>query len=192
MSTSTTDRTVSRRTALAGLGAGGLGLALTATPRLVAAQDTAAEMAKHPILGVWNVTTPNGPNVASFFADGTAVTALPTTSAGPQGVQFVSALVGTWEPISARGIHFTAVLLQSDANGTYTGSVTIDGHPVVSEDGQTLVDDAPETTVTIRDAAGTIVAVIPGTPTVHATAIRMGVGAPGFPAATPGTATPAP
>jgi len=149
-------------------------------------------MATYPIVGVWNVKATPGPNVAVFFADGTAIFALPTSSAGPQGVQFVSALVGTWEPVSARGVHFTSVQQISDANGTYTGSATVDGHPVVSEDGQTLLDDAPETTVTIRDAAGAIVTVVPGSQTTpNATAIRMGVGTPGFPEGTPTAGTPA-
>jgi hypothetical protein len=143
-------------------------------------------MAGHPIVGVWNVKAAPGPNVAAFFADGTTILALPTTSTGPQGVQFVTALVGRWEPISAQGVHFTAVQLISDVNGTYTGSATVDGHPVVSEDGQTLSDDAPDTEVTLRDAAGTIVAVLPG----PATAVRMGVGEPGFPEGTPTVGTP--
>ena len=45
-----TESTVSRRTALAGLGAGGLGVALAATSaRHATAQD--AEMANHPLVG---------------------------------------------------------------------------------------------------------------------------------------------
>jgi hypothetical protein len=187
MTTSLIPESVSRRAALAGLGAGSLGLVLAATSEPVAAQDaTPVPMAGHPIVGVWNVKAAPGPNVAAFFADGTAILALPTTSVGPQGVQFVTALVGRWEPVSARGVHFTAVQLISDLNGTYTGSATVDGHPVVSEDGQTLSDDAPDTAVTIRDAAGTVVAFLPG----PATAVRMGVGAPGFPEGPPTGGTP--
>jgi hypothetical protein len=187
MTTSLRPESISRRAALAGLGGGGLALALAVTSEQAAAQDaTPFPMTGHPIVGVWNVKAAPGPNVAAFFADGTAILALPTTSIGPQGVQFVTALVGMWEPITTRGVHFTAVQLISDINGTFTGSATVDGHPVVSEDGQTLSDDAPETAVTIRDAAGTTVAVIPGL----ATAVRMGVGRPGFPEATPIAGTP--
>ncbi len=190
MTTSRTTAAVSRRTALAGLGAGGLGLALAASARPAAAQDAASEaMASHPIVGVWNVAGPGGPDIAVFSADGTNMHALPTASAGPQGVQFVSALIGTWEPIGPRTVHFTAVQQISDANGAFVGTVTIDGHPTVSEDGQTLRDDAPESTMTIRDAAGTVVDVITGGPPV--TGVRMGVGAPGFPEGTPTAATPA-
>jgi hypothetical protein len=60
-------------------------------------------------------------------------------------------------------------------------------------EGQTMVDDAPETTITVRDAAGNVVDVakpFPGSP--QATGIRMGVGAPGFPEATPTAGTPTP
>lgn len=42
---------LTRRTALAGLGAGGLGLALAVHP--AAARDSTAEMANHPIVGTF-------------------------------------------------------------------------------------------------------------------------------------------
>ena len=48
MTTSTHQPSVSRRTALAGLGAGGLGLALAATARRAAAQDAATDLAEPP------------------------------------------------------------------------------------------------------------------------------------------------
>jgi hypothetical protein len=188
--TRSTNRSVSRRTALAGLGATGLGAALVARGGSAAAQDAAAKMANHPIVGVWMVTA-LGPNLAVFSADGTNIQGVPTAQAGPQGVTFTGAQVGTWEPISDRGIHFTGVQLQTDADGNYVGSVTIDGYPVVSEDGQTLVDDSPETTITFRDAAGTVVNVVkPATAGARATGVRMGVGSPGFPTGTPTAGTP--
>jgi hypothetical protein len=75
MTTSTTGQSVSRRTALAGLGAGGLGVALAATARSAAAQDAATEMAKHPIVGGWKgINAPIDPiatTYALFHADGT-------------------------------------------------------------------------------------------------------------------------
>jgi hypothetical protein len=116
---------------------------------------------------------------------------VPAASAGPQGVTFTGAQVGTWAPIDERAIHFTGVQLHTDASGAFTGTVTIDGHPRVSEDGQTLIDDSPETTVTIRDAAHNIVTVLTGADLgPPATGVRMGVGAPGFPEGTPSAATP--
>jgi hypothetical protein len=177
---------LSRRKAVAGLGAGGLGVALAA--RGASAQDATAEaMANHPILGAWMATTMFGPAPSIFFADGSVVITVPVTQAGPQGVTFVSSEVGRWEPVGARGVHFTAVQLHSDAAGVYTGSVTIDGHPVVSEDGQTFLDESPESGPTIRDAAGTVLRVVRDGPRV--VGVRMGVGNPGIPA--PGPATPA-
>ena len=153
---------------------------------------TADALASHPIVGVWMVATPTGPAWAVFSADGANIQGVPTAQAGPQGVTFTGAQVGTWEPDGDRRVHFTGVQLQTDANGTFTGTVTIDGHPRVSDDGQAFIDDAPETTITIRDAANTILDVIkpfPGGP--PATGVRMGVGAPGFPEGAPAAGTPA-
>ena len=190
MSTSKTTQAVSRRAALAGLGAGGLGLALAATQAASAQDATPDARAGHPIVGVWNVVTPNGPAPGVFSADGTCVIAVPAPQTGPQGVTFVSTQLGVWEPVSERGIHFTSTQLHSDANGTYTGSVTVDGYPVVSEDGQTILDDLSQTVATIRDAAGAIVQQIPGAGSPPVIGVRMAVGSPGFPVGTPAAATP--
>lgn len=182
---------VSRRTALAGLGVGGLGIALTATTRQASAQEATPDaIAGHPIVGVWNVITPGGPSLGVFLPDGTNIQGIPATQTGPNGVEFVSAQVGRWEPIDARGVHFTSTQLHSDATGAFIGSVTIDGYPVVSEYGRTLRDDQSRSVVTIRDAAGAVLRQVPGTGSPPVTGIRMGVGAPGFPEGTPAAATP--
>src|SRR4051794_39644261 len=69
--TANTERTVTRRTALAGLGAGGLGVALATTTRHASAQDTAAAMAHHPLVGTWlSGTTPNDISLNYWGADG--------------------------------------------------------------------------------------------------------------------------
>jgi hypothetical protein len=186
MTTSRTENSISRRTALAGLGATSLGLALAATTRDASAWAAAPAMANHPIIGAWLVTTAIGPSLAVFSADGINIQGVPTAQAGPQGVTFTGAQIGTWEPVDERGIHFTGVQLQTDANGAFVGTVTIDGHPQVSEDGRTIVDDSPEDRITLRDAAGNVVDVItpyPGSP--RTIGVRMGVGAPGFPEGTP-------
>jgi hypothetical protein len=198
MTTSNTGQSVSRRAALAGLGASGLGLALTATVRQASAQDaTPNALANHPLTGSWlamaNPPLPEDPQVAVpslFSADGSVLLMFPLTQAGPQGVQFNSAYVGTWEADSERRGHFTAVQLLSDAAGTFLGSVTVDGYPEVSEDGLTFIDDGSKVIVTIRDPAGAIVQQFPGAGGRPVTGIRMGPGAPGFPEITPGTATP--
>lgn len=181
---------VSRRTALMTLGAGGAGLAVAATSRHVFAQDSTSDMANHPIVGTWNVTTPNGPSLAVFFADGTNIQSLPITQAGPNGLEFVSAQVGIWEPVSERGIHFTGVQWHTDAEGNYVGSVTIDAYPVVSEDGLTLYDENTKSGPVIRDASGVIVADLRGAGGPPATGVRMGAGNTGFPDAGAAGATP--
>jgi hypothetical protein len=193
MSTSNTGRIVSRRTALAGLGASGLGLALAATTRHAAAQDAAPDdLAGHPMVGAWLVAGPRGPSMTIVHPTGTWMDAGLAAAPGPTGTTFNSTAVGTWEPYGERGIHFTAVVSQTDANGVFVGSLTIDGHPTASADGTTFSDNDPETTLTLRDAAHAVVEVLApwqadaGAP--PRTGVRMGVGAPGFPA---GTATPA-
>jgi len=60
----------------------------------------------------------------------------------------------------------------------------------VSEDGLTLLDDQLQGTITLRDAAGAIVQEFPAAGDPPVTGVRMGVGAPGFPEAAPGAATP--
>ena len=110
-------------------------------------------------------------------------------------MQFNSAYVGTWEPDGERRGHFTAVQLLSDAGGAFLGSVTVDGYPVFSDDGQTLVDDGSKVMVTIRDPEGAVVQeVLPsGAPVGRpVTATRMGPGSPGFPTNAAAAATPAP
>ena len=80
MTTHRPDSIVSRRAALAGLGAGGIGLALAAAPRPVAAQDATAEMAAHPVVGLWQfdgaLDPAQGPSPGFeiFHADGTYTT----------------------------------------------------------------------------------------------------------------------
>ena len=189
---------ISRRSALAGLGAGGLGVALAATARQTSAQGVKPDaLARHPLTGTWlamaNPPLPDDPQVAApslFGADGSVLLMFPLTQAGPQGVQFNSPYVGTWEADGDRRGHFTAVQVLSDANGTFLGTVTVDGYPVVSEDWQTFIDDGSKVMVTIRDPAGAVVQQFPGFGRRSITAIRMGPGSPGFPQGTGTAATP--
>jgi hypothetical protein len=179
---------LNRRSAVGAIGAAAAALGLTTPDRSATAQEASPDAkATHPIVGAWMVMAPTGPALAVFSADGTNIQGVPTAQAGPQGVTFTGAQVGTWEPMDERRVHFTGVQLLTDATGAFVGSVTIDGHPQVSDDGHSIVDQAPETTITIRDAAHNVVEIItpyPGSP--PATGVRMGVGAPGFP---DGTAT---
>jgi len=106
-----------------------------------------------------------------------------------QGVEFVSPYAGTWEAESDRRGHFTATQLLSDARGAFLSSVTVDGYPEVSEDGESFVDDGSRVIVTIRDVTGAIVpAAWDRCPT--GTGIRMAPGVPGFPQGTLAAGTP--
>jgi len=188
MSMPNTRDSVSRRTALAGFGAGGLGLALTAaTARHASAQDTAGDLAGHPNVGVWMVDSPIGRAIAVYAADGSVITALAATQAGPAGVTYSSTQIGTWEATGERGTHLTVVQLLSDGAGAYAGSVTVDAFQEVSEDGQTWMSGAGST-ITIRDATDNVVQEIADPPPAVGT--RMSVGNPGFPAGAPAAASP--
>jgi len=179
---------LSRRTALGGVGVAAAALSLGHLDRAAAQETTPSAMANHPIVGAWMVTTPAGPSMAVFFADGINIQGLPASQTGPFGVSFVSPQVGTWEPTGPRSVHFTGVQFHSDANGILVGTVTIDAYPTVSEDGQTLLDDNPESGPTIRDATGNVIDVLKGGPPV--TAVRMSVGSPGLAMGTPVPGTP--
>jgi hypothetical protein len=189
MPTSATAASVSRRTALTAIGGGGLGLALAAHGQRAAAQeDPPPALAGHPQVGVWMVDSPIGRAIAVYAADGSVVTALAASQAGPQGVTFSSTQIGTWESTGERGTHLTVVQLLSDGSGAYAGSVTVDAYQEVSEDGQTWMSGAGST-ITIRDAADNVIQEIADGP--PAMGVRMGPGAPGFPEGTPTAATPA-
>jgi hypothetical protein len=108
MRTSSTASVVSRRTALAGFGAGALGLAL-ATRRIAAfAQDATPAAAPprkgHPLVGAWEVTesdeqpVPAAATYAIFDADGTWLHYGGRSLYG--GVGFLA--IGAWRPTGAR------------------------------------------------------------------------------------------
>jgi hypothetical protein len=153
----------------------------------VSARQAASSLAGHPMAGVWLAMANQAPGapqvpVPSFLgADGTVLLVFPLTQVGMQGVEFVSPYTGTWEADSDRRAHFTAVQLHSDASGAFLGSVTVDGYPEASADGQTFTDDNSRVMVTIRDATGAVVQQMSGAGAPAVTGIRMAPGAPGFP-----------
>jgi hypothetical protein len=161
MTTPRATDSLSRRTALAGIGAGGLGLALAAVPRLVAAKDI--DMASHPIVGTWLAgRAPNDISAPHWGADGIMATNNPTVGVGADGqITYSDSSMGSWVPVSERGIHFVFTNRTYDATGALTGYFTVEGFPVVSEDGMSFWDDGTQAFVTIRDAGGTVVQVIP-------------------------------
>lgn len=161
-------------TVAAGLGIGHRGLP-------AAAQAEPASLADHPLVGVWLVMNPE-PGFVTFAADGSVSQEFPAVQVGEVGAEFVSSGIGVWEPIGERTGHFTAVHLRSDAAGSFLGSVAIEGHLDVSEDGQRWVEDWSDgSTVTMRDAANGIVAVVGDPGFEPIVGVRMAPDDPGFP-----------
>lgn len=193
LSTPTEKPALTRRTALAGLGAGGLGLTLAT--RGTAAQDAPVDLSGHPMAGMWLVTVPGVPapsETANMSADGTVVQFGQVVGVGPDGaLQFTSPGSGVWEPDGDRGLHFTVVRSLTDATGVFVGTTTVDGYPVASEDGLTFSDDGSRVRVTIRDAAGAVTAVLGEDGSLPpVSGVRMAPGNPGFPDGAAPAATP--
>ncbi len=187
---------LSRRAALAGLGASGLTLI---GHRIAGATGQAGgPLADHPLAGLWlamsNPLLPDSPQVPTpslFGVDGSVHLYFGVTQAGPNGVLFGTTAAGTWEADSDRRGRFTAVQVLSDSDGNFVGTVTINGFPEVSEDGQTFIEDFSRAIVVIRDATGAVVQTQgPGADVEPITANKMGVGSPGFPEGTPESGTP--
>ena len=168
---------LNRRAALTGAGAAAA-LSLGQLDRAAAQEATPDALANHPNVGVWMIDSPIGRAIAVYSEDGSVVTALPATQAGPQGVTFSSTQVGAWEATGERSTHLTVVQLLSDGAGAFAGTVTVDAHQTVSADGQSFTSEAGSS-VTIRDAADTVVDVMTDFP--PARGVRMGVGSPGLP-----------
>ena len=184
--------TISRRTALAGLGAAGAGLALAATVHPAAAQEATPEaMAAHPIVGSWRVSlTVDGAMdqdaaLDTFTADGTVIASVKPVSPAPPGAPFAqifaSLMHGTWTVVGPNQVAFTIVRLQTDEKGNYLGTVTVPAVLDVRSDGQGL---SGSFTYAVADPAGKVVAT--GTGTAEGTRIAiepMGVPSAGTPPA---------
>ena len=149
---------ISRRTALAGLGAGGIGLALAATARPVSAQDV--DMANHPMVGTWlSGRAPNDIGVAHWGPDGNMTFNVgPVVGEGPGGALIYNdPNMGSWVPVSARGIRFFFTQRAYDAAGAFLGYGSVEGYPVASEDGMSFWDDGTQVVVELRDPNGVVV-----------------------------------
>jgi hypothetical protein len=176
VTSSDTKRSVSRRTALAGLGAGAAGLALATTVRQAAAQDaTPAPTAGHPIVGTWVIdrdvtSTTEVPVVVVFTADGGFIDP-------GQGV------AGVWEPTGPRSAAKTIIPFVDGGAGGYA---VVRATWEVDETGDTMSGPA---SVTVVAPDGTVVAT--DELTSRATRLRVdpmanaGTALTGFPTWTP-------
>jgi hypothetical protein len=150
MTTSTTGPIVSRRSALAGLGAGSLGLALAATARQATAQEaTPYPTAGHPMVGTWIVdrnpdAAADPPTVVVFTADGVWIDPLVGAA-------------GAWQATGPRSAAWTLVGYDQGSGGYFVVRTAAE------------VDDAGTSyaglnTVTIVAPDGTVLAAMQGTP----------------------------
>jgi hypothetical protein len=180
---------LNRRTALAAAGAAATLLSLGHQDPAAAQAATPTAMAAHPVVGAWLVMTPPPPSPVTFAADGLVTLGGPVNYVDPAlGITFQTAALGVWEPTGERSVRFTAVQTLTDANGTFLGTITIQGRPSVSADGQILTDNDPESRLTMRDATNAIVSEIGGPVGVMGT--RISPSAIVFPEATPEAGTP--
>ena len=190
MPTQPTDRSLSRRTALAGLGATGLGLALGSSA--TAQEASLSDLAGHPLTGTWAVMTPGGVVPQIHGADGSLIAAFPPNYVDPAlGLTFQGPALGRWEADGERTGHFTFIQALSDANGTYVGTFQLADELEVSADGQTW-SGATSAHIIVRGAANNILVdeEIPLDPPVTASRIGATGDSIVLPVATP-AATPA-
>ena len=179
MTTPISDSAVSRRTAMAGLGAAGLGIALAASPHGASAQDaTPMAMAGHPLVGTWIVirdveSTNASPSIVVYSADG-------GLSDPSQGV------AGSWMATGPRSAAWTLVDFL-DGDGGY---VVVRSTGDVDEGDNSL--DSPYT-FTVVGADGTVLASGPGMSRYTRLPIEPmeagGTGLAGFPTWTPAPPT---
>ena len=184
---------VSRRAALAGLGAGGLRATLAATAGHAAAQEGDGDLAGHPLVGTWAVQTPGGIVPQIHAPDGSVVAAFPPNFLDPVlGLTFQGTALGRWEAAGERIGRFTALQALSAADGTYVGSFLLAAAVEVSADGRTWSNAGLEARVVLRDAANTVVVDEALPADLRVTATRMGATAESvvLPVAAPGDATP--
>jgi hypothetical protein len=203
MSTSRATSNLTRRSALAGIGAGGFGMALGSSAS-AAAKTAAISTAGHPGVGTWLLMSPGTsatPTILMLTADGLAMScgmvnhvkvaaispagypggAMGAAAHGP--VIFSSPSMGFWEATSDRELHVTLTAIETDGDGAFTGTTTVESFPVLGEDGMSFTDDGLRTSATARDATFSVVAAVTGG-SLALTAHRLAAGAAGFPVAT--------
>lgn len=154
MTTQSSSQLVSRRSTLAVLAGGGLGLAITAAGRSATAQDATSEMATHPVLGTWAVAfEPAKPAqhvvLITFHADGSMVWSHPFGGIG----------IGVWTATGDRAVDsMTRFQNIADTAGAYVPGTVTTWSSFTVEDDDTLSERA---VVEVRDAQGAVVATFP-------------------------------
>lgn len=199
-------RSLSRRSAVASLGAGSLGALFAANALAAPSAEIGGSggggtgsLANHPLVGLWLalVEVPSNPGVSVavptlFAADGSAVLFYPATEVADHGVQVKGAAVGTWEATGSRSGHFTAVQALSDMDGAYLGTVTVDGYPEVDEKGDAFAVNSALERMTVRNAQNVVTSRLSGSIANPMHGARMKPGFGGFPQDDSGDLPPVP
>lgn len=189
------EHTLTRRSALAGLGAGSLGLlfgtsAAVAAPTVETGGSGSGEVvnaANHALTGRWlsRVALPSRPDVAvavpTFFGtDGTVMMIFPGMEAEKRGIQVRGVALGCWDAVSADLGHFTAVQVLANLEGSYIGTVTIDGYAQIDEDGTGFTVRSEDNLFVVRDQADAVIEQLVASADYPMSGFRMRVGNAGF------------
>jgi hypothetical protein len=123
------------------------------------------------------------PHPLTAFSDGAKNAA--ASPAAVASVVFSSPSIGAWEATSDRSIHLELTPIDTNADGAFTGTLTVDTYPVVHVDRMSFADDGFRTRVTARDASGAVASVKGGAVgqapiATPLTALHMGGGQSGF------------
>ena len=126
---------ISRRTALAGLGAGGLALAVATTARPAGAQESATP----PFVGLW--TQEKSADLPPGFVNFTAIHADGTISSIHS---FAGPGVGAWQATGERTADWTIKFLNlaGEPGGYVSGIVTARSSLAIAADGNSITEDA--------------------------------------------------
>jgi hypothetical protein len=152
--TSQTGHPISRRSALAGLSAGGIGLALANSARSTAAQDATTPAGMAPIVGMWQWNSspdrPEPQTFALFQSDGTYLEWNPVAGVA----------IGIWRQTGDLTYDLLFIFPDTDPTfenwgpGTATFTITLE----MDESGNAL---NAEGTIDVRDAGGVTVTTVP-------------------------------
>jgi hypothetical protein len=191
-------QSLTRRSALAGIGAGSLALFLGASasaapPAFETGGSGSGEVLStttHPLAGRWlsHLALPSRPDVdvavPTFFgADGTVVMIFPGMEAEKRGLQVSGIALGCWEPMTADLGHFTAVQVLANLDGDYVGTVTIDGYAQTDAEGLGYAVRSDDHLFVVRDQADAVIEELGASATYPMRGLKMRVGNAGFAAA---------
>ncbi len=128
-----------------------------AVSRTSAQEAAPADLSAHPLSGTYRAITPNEVIPVIFAADGSVTIGFPPIHTEPVlDATFRGPALGTWEADGERRGHFTVIQSLTDANGTYLGYLTFEGHPTVFDNGVGFRDQEPQRVV-VYDTTGAVV-----------------------------------